>query len=289
MTIAQTIKIAAAKLNAKNISIPHLEAEILLSEILKKPREFLLARGEKKLSAKQISDFKHQLARRLKGEPIAYIIGKKEFYGLDFKVNRHVLIPRPETELMVDEALKLISHSLKPVTLVDAGAGSGCVAITLSKLTKQNIIAIDISGKALAVAKQNAKRHGVEKKIKFIKGNLLSPIIHDPSFIAHNPLIILANLPYLDKDQIKSSPSIKYEPETALFGGKNGLELYEKLFQQITGLSDITMLCEFDPRKTVRIKQLIKKHLPLAKLQIKKDLAGLNRLAVIRINQNLEP
>lgn len=289
MTIAQTIKIAAAKLNAKNISIPHLEAEILLSEILKKPREFLLARGEKKLSAKQISDFKHQLARRLKGEPIAYIIGKKEFYGLDFKVNRHVLIPRPETELMVDEALKLISHSLKPVTLVDAGAGSGCVAITLSKLTKQNIIAIDISGKALAVAKQNAKRHGVEKKIKFIKGNLLSPIIHDPSFIAHNPLIILANLPYLDKDQIKSSQSIKHEPEIALFGGKNGLELYEKLFQQITGLSDITMLCEFDPRKTVRIKQLIKKHLPLAKLQIKKDLAGLNRLAVIRINQNLEP
>ncbi len=251
----------------------------------------MLAHEEKKLAAWQISKLNIQISKRLKGMPIAYITGRKEFYGLDFKVNKHVLIPRPETEMMVDEALKLAIQNSQPATLLDIGTGSGCVIIALAKQISDNkFFATDISAKALAIARQNAKQQKIAKKIKFMQGDLLNPILHNPSTIGHNSLIILANLPYLTKAQIKKSPSIKDEPETALFGGKNGLELYEKLFRQIKNLPAArAALCEFDPRQTAKIKQLAKREFPKAKLRIKKDLAGLNRLAVILINQNLEP
>lgn len=296
MTIAQSLKFAADKLTAGKIHIPHIEAEILLSEILKKPREFIIAHPEKKLAAGQTAKFQFQISLRLKGEPIAYLTGHKEFYGLNFKVNKNVLIPRPETELMVDEALKIAAHPpwlaknetgiSQPKTFIDVGAGSGCIAITLAKLIRQQFIAIDISEKALVAARKNAKLNGVNKQIKFLKGGLLSPIIHNSLSIIHDSLIILANLPYLTKKQIKNSPSIKREPEIALYAGKNGLALYEKLFRQakkIKTAKNIIILCEFDPRQTAEIKQLIKRELPKAALQIKKDLNGLNRLVIIKI------
>ena len=110
MTIAQILKFSADKLIARGIDTPFLEAEILLSHVLKKPQEFLFTHGEKKLSSLQISNFKFQISKRLKDVPAAYLTSHKEFYGLDFKVNQNVLIPRPETELMVDEALKLVAH-----------------------------------------------------------------------------------------------------------------------------------------------------------------------------------
>ncbi|HCW74922.1 MAG TPA: peptide chain release factor N(5)-glutamine methyltransferase, partial [Candidatus Marinimicrobia bacterium] len=176
MTISQSLKFAVDKLTAKKINLPHLEAEILLSEILKKPREFILAHGERALTKPQITDYKLLIKKRLKGMPIAYITGEKEFYGLKFKVNKNVLIPRPETELMVEEALKLTADGT-PAAIIDVGTGSGCVIITLAKqIANCEFLATDISAKALAVAGQNAKLHGVAKKIKFLKGDLLEPI-----------------------------------------------------------------------------------------------------------------
>src|SRR5680860_1119277 len=117
MIISEALKSAVSILIAKKINLPQLEAEILLSETLNQTREYLLTHEEIKLTAKQIKNYKSLIARRLKGEPIAYLTGRKEFYGLDFKVNKNVLIPRPETELMVDEALKLITHNSKPCLL----------------------------------------------------------------------------------------------------------------------------------------------------------------------------
>ena len=277
MTISQTLKLAISKLGSVKIDFPHLEAEILLSAILKKPREFLPAHEEKILTAKQLSGFEHQLTKRLKGLPIAYLTGHKEFYGLDFMVNKSVLIPRPETELMVDEAAKLATQSTRSLTLVDLGTGSGCIIITLAKMLNQKFIAVDISSEALIVAKKNARLHGVDKKIKFIKSDLLSPVV------LTSPLIILANLPYLTPSQIKESPSIKYEPKLALTAGPDGLKYYRKLFKQIKKFHDITVLCEIDPGQKTPIKQLTEQYLPHAKIQIKKDLAGLNRLAIINI------
>lgn len=300
MTIAQSLKLAIVRLNAGDITDnPHLEAEILLSKILKKPREFLLTHPEHKLTKLQITNYKLQIKKRLKRLPLAYITGEKEFYGLKFKVNKNVLIPRPETELMVEEALKLVTHSSQHVTIIDVGTGSGCVIITLAKLLSQEsrimnheLWGIDISKKALTVARQNAKLHGVTKNIKFIKGNLLSPIIHNSSFIIHNSLVILANLPYLTPFQIKNSPTIKYEPESALVGGTNGLKYHRQLLKQIRQLinsrkfvlnSRIFALLEIDAGQTAKIKQLIKRELPQATSQTKKDLAGLNRLVIIKI------
>lgn len=292
MTIAQALELAITKLNNKQIKFPHLEAEILLSEILKKSREFLLAHGEKKLTAGQISKLKIQISQRLKGRPVAYLTGHKEFYGLNFKVNKDVLIPRPETELMVEETLKLITHNSQLATLIDVGTGSGCIIIALAKQNiNDKLFAIDISAKALTVAKQNAKAHDVYKKIKFLRGDLLSPLIYNSSFKISKPeLIITANLPYIWKkwknNTSVDSIGLKFEPKIALYTGKNGLELYEKLFKQIKKIR-ITgyALCEIDPRQTAEIKQLIKRELPQSKLQIKKDLSGLNRLAIIEISK----
>jgi len=315
MFITQALKLATAKLKAKNINIPHLEAEILLSHILKKPREFLLAHGEKKLSSSQISNFKSFIYRHLKGEPIAYIIGHKEFYGLNFKINKNVLVPRPETELMVEEALRLITlpvwqagRNAQPVTLADIGTGSGCVIITLAKKITNpparragcEFLATDISVKALAIAKQNAKLNRVEKNIKFLRGNLLEPLtkILDSRFrgndkkkiLFNSKFIITANLPYLTPSQIKNSSSIKYEPKSALDGGPDGLKYYRRLFKQIKILDNACyLLCEIDSSQTAKIKQLIKRELLGATLQIKKDLSGLNRLVIISINQSFAP
>ena len=298
MTITQSLKFATDRLSAKSIKLPHFEAEILLSKILKKSREFILAHGESELTKLQIINYKLLIKPRLKGLPFAYITGEKEFYGLKFKVNKNVLIPRPETELMVDEALKLLVHSSQPVTLIDIGAGSGCIIIALAKQIKiinYKLFATDVSAKALTMAKQNARHYAVAKKIKFIKGYLLSPLIRNSLFIIPNSIfIITANLPYGWKEWKNNSSAdtigLKFEPPIALYTGKNGLELYEKLFRQIKKLlamrcelKDIHILCEFDPRQTAKIKQLIKRKLPQATCQIKKDLLGLNRLAIISL------
>ena len=305
MIIKEALKLAISEFNKKNINCPALEAEILLSHILKKTREFLLTHPNKKISQNQIVKFKDLAGRRKKGEPIAYLIGSKEFYGLDFIVNKNTLIPRPETESMVEETMNLISQisyrksrAKECITLIDVGTGSGCIVITLAKLLKLRItnyelFAIDISKQALTIAKKNAKLHKVGKKIKFLQGNLLEPILKNKKLkIKNQKLMILSNLPYGWKEWKNNcsmeTVGLKFEPAIALFTEKNGLKLYEDLFKQVNELVkfkplSLDLLCEFDPRQTSLMKELIKKYFPQAKLQIKKDLAGRNRLAIIKV------
>ena len=272
----------------------------MLSHILKKPRTYILAHGEKRLTKNQVTSYKLQVTRRLKREPLAYITGHKEFYGLDFRVNKHVLIPRPETELMVEEALKHVTHSTKHITVVDVGTGSGCIIITLvkilnlkSKILNLKLFATDVSQPALAVARQNAKFHGVSRHIKFFRGNLLEPILKNPKHLENpkNPIVILANLPYLTPKQVKNSPTIEYEPKLALSAGPDGLKYYRRLLSQIKRLlkvnppagGQLSIFCEIDPSQTVGMKKLVNTILPQAELQIKKDLAGLDRVTLIAI------
>ncbi|MEK7557655.1 MAG: peptide chain release factor N(5)-glutamine methyltransferase [Patescibacteria group bacterium] len=309
MTIKQILKDNILKLKLKKIKNLHFDAEILLSTILKKQREFILSHTEYKLTKLQIKNYHALINRRINGEPIAYLTGHKEFYGFDFNVNKNVLIPRPETELIIDEALKFVAHDSQPITIIDVGTGSGCIIITLAKLLepelkiknyesgikKYKLFATDISQKALITARKNAKFYNVNKNIKFLNGDLLEPIIHNFKFIIPNSkILILANLPYVCEAWKKSysadSIGLKFEPQIALFTGKNGLELYEKLFKQINKLqtknykfkNNINILCEFDPNQTTLIKKIIKKYFKNTKLQIKKDLAGYNRLAIIK-------
>ena len=297
LTIQQTLLQARQKIDA-------LDAELLLAHVLKKPRGWVLVHLEAKIERLKDQKIKRLLARRANGEPVAYLTGHKEFFGLDFEINKNVLIPRPDTETMVELVIEKIkrlsrwnagSRTLsgkdQKITMIDVGTGSGCIPVAIANHIRHNFspyqgeregvciktIAIDISKKALAVAKRNAKRHGV--RIKFLHGNLLGPILK-----TYN-LIITANLPYLTNKQCKTSPTIQHEPKLALVAKDNGLALYKKLLKQIKKLTtynlQLTTFMEIDPSQSKSITSLIQSILPDAKIQIKKDLAGLDR--VVRI------
>ncbi|OGF21082.1 protein-(glutamine-N5) methyltransferase, release factor-specific [Candidatus Falkowbacteria bacterium RIFOXYB2_FULL_38_15] len=265
MTIKQIL------INTKNIS--PLDAEILLSFVIKKSKEFLYTYPEHKLTIGQIKNFKNLVNRRTKDEPVAYLTNHKEFYGLNFYVNKNVLIPRPETETLVEEIIE--NNKNKKITIADIGTGSGCIAITLAKfLPKAKIHATDICKKALNVASKNAETHNV--KINFIQGDLLEPLKNKKIDI------VVANLPYGWKEwkNISSAETsgLNFEPQKALFTEENGLYLYRKLFEQIQ--LPVTLYLEFDPRQKKDLQKIIKKYLPKYKIKIKKDLAGRDRVLI---------
>ncbi len=291
-TIKSILLIYAKKLKQNKIKNPHLETEILLAYILKKTREYLFTYPDKILTKTQISKLDSLILSRIKGKPIAYLIKKKQFYGLDFYVDKNVLIPRPETELLINLGVRhpVGCRTSQQTTIIDVGTGSGCIIVTLAKIIKSNtnnqFIAIDISKKALQIAKKNAKTHGVKNKIKFIHSDLLDnkKLIIAP----HCKLIIIANLPYLTPTQIKNSPSIQHEPKLALAAGSDGLKYYKKLFSQIKKLqknskANIDILCEIDPLQVTKIKNIINKILPNSKIEVKKDLSKKERIIVINL------
>ncbi|NTW22686.1 peptide chain release factor N(5)-glutamine methyltransferase [Candidatus Falkowbacteria bacterium] len=265
-------------------SISRLEIETIIAHVLKKTREFILISPEHEITRSQIGRIGKLVQRREEGEPLAYLTGHKEFYGLDFSVDSNVLVPRPETELIIDELLAQAAKK-SPAAIIDVGTGSGCIAITLAKLLNDRSIkffAIDISEPALRIAKRNAHKHGVGRRVRFVAGDLLSPL---PKFKieAGSRVIITANLPYLSPSQIDASPSIRKEPRLALESGADGLKHYRQLFRQIrqSGFTDFNLLCEIDETQGASMAALIRKELPQAKFEIKQDLGHYDRLAVI--------
>jgi release factor glutamine methyltransferase len=345
-----TIKNILTKYPAKLSKIsptPQLDVEVLLSFAIKKPKEFLYTHPEYKLNKKQFNKFNRLINRRIKNEPVAYITGEKEFYGLKFIVNKNVLIPRPDTELMVEEAINIINETQKhkntktkysPLSqpcvakgsadgargvggisvpppaegvrgrvfiktiLIDIGTGTGCIPISILKNINKKIqtYAIDNSQTALNIAKKNARLNNVEKKIKFIKNDLLirtSPPDKGgwggssqlPTLDAN--LIITANLPYISNSEYKKlSPDIKkYEPKNALIAGPDGLKYYRQLFQQIQKINsrNITIIIEIDFKSMCpkeKIQKTIKQYLPDSKIEIKKDLSESERVMIINKN-----
>ncbi|MBI4050143.1 MAG: peptide chain release factor N(5)-glutamine methyltransferase [Candidatus Doudnabacteria bacterium] len=306
----------------------NLDPEVLLAFALKKDQSFLFANPDKNLPPILYSKFLILVRRRSRGWPVAYLTGHKEFFGLDFRVSPNVLIPRPETELLVELALGLLSPSPNPSpqgrgnkknnssplrgearrgwNVIDLGTGSGNIITSLAVILERSdripdlkFFATDTSTAALKVAKANARRHGVAKKIKFIQGNLLAPLTLNNSMESF-PTLIIANLPYLTKSQLHE-PSIRHEPKSALFGGKDGLKYYRELFKQLTptqpppsrgrkkekiplplweGLGEgFTLLLEHDPRQKPKLKGLVKLYLAEAKVKFHKDLSGRFRVA----------
>lgn len=217
--------------------------------------------------------------------PVQYQKGWVEFYKLRFKVTPDTLIPRPETELLVDEALSFLATSYQlPTTILDLGTGAGCIAISIAKNTPENIkiIATDISEKALDVARENAKTHGVEDRIEFIQSDLLSNV---------TPLgcnILVTNLPYIPTSRITYlDSSVKdYEPHLALDGGEDGFELYRKLFRQISqqppGLQPKLIIGEIDYTHGELALSEAQKFFPKANCQIKLDLHHRQRILIIK-------
>jgi len=281
----------------KEIESPLKEAEILLIKVLKKENKFkkriqkypeIIFYQDEKVNSPVIFNYHNLIARRKKLEPIAYLTGEKEFYGLNFKVNKNVLIPRPETELLVEEALKIIKNescqTKKIYKIADIGTGSGCIAISLAKKLKKEklnfkILATDISPQAISIASFNARKHKVDNLIKFYPGNLFASIKERID-------LILANLPYVSQKEIKNLPATikNYEPPIALNGGKDGLEIYHRLIKKVYFYikpQKSKLILEIGPHQKEKILKLINKYLPSVKIKVIKDYANLNRLLII--------
>ena len=223
MKISEVIKIGSNLLKNKKIPSFIIDSELLLSKTLKKSREEILINLDEKISDKKIVQFKEFLARRSKHEPIAYILEEKEFWSKKFSVSKDTLIPRPETELLVEELINI--YKKKNLSILDIGTGSGCIIISLlNNLNSSKGIGIDISKKAIAIAKKNATKHKMSKKVKFINKSI------DQIFNKKFDLIV-SNPPYIVKKDIKnlSEDIKKFEPRMALDGGNDGLDLIRKV------------------------------------------------------------
>ncbi len=238
-----TVREISDFLTTSGSKTPRLDSQLLVSHVLNKDRSWLLAHPEHVIPKSSQTVLQKLLIRRISNEPMAYILGKQEFYGREFLVTPDTLQPRAETETMIDMLKNLLQHKIcfsevEPCKIIDVGTGSGCLAITAALeaerwrlvvgKTKAHVHATDISNAALKIAKQNAKN--LKADVTFYKGNLLEPL---PSTIYHLPstLIILANLPYVPtKHPINQAAT--HEPSIALFGGDDGLDLYRTLFEQ---------------------------------------------------------
>ena len=223
MKAFEIIKIGSNLLKEKEIPSFILDSEILLSKTLKKSREEILTNLNQKVHPKEILIFKKYLKRRLNNEPIAYILGEKEFWSKKFVINKHTLIPRPETELLVEELVKIYKE--KKITILDIGTGSGCIILSLlSTLQKSLGIGVDISKNAIKTAKKNAHKLELAKRVKFLNLSFESVFYKKFDLIVSNP-------PYIEKRQIKNlSDDIKrHEPIMALDGGNDGLDLIKKV------------------------------------------------------------
>ena len=248
-----------------------IDLDLLVAHTIGKSREFILTHPEHEINKVQSGNLEKLIKRRFNHEPIAHILGEKEFYGLPFKVTKDTLIPRPETEMIVEKILKL---KPKNKTILDVGTGSGNIIISLAKnlKMKNSFYGIDISASALKIAKQNAKLNKVEKKIKFIRKSLLSGFKKNEL----EDSIIIANLPYLsEKIYNETLPNVKnFEPKSALYSPKEGLDHYGKLFSQVKKLGIKTeIILEFSPEQKTSLDKLVKKIFPKAKLEFQKDLA----------------
>ena len=290
-------------------STPSLDAQVLLAHITGKPRTWLLAHPETLLTPHESQQIVEALQKLESGFPLPYLLGEQEFFGLKFKITPDTLIPRPETELLVETALAWLNqlpfHTEKGtecegVYAADIGTGSGCIAVSLAvHCPELHVVATDLSSAALAVAQQNAEIHHVADRITFLKADLLdlqsfdqrlkiaaqdrSSAIHYPLPITHYSLLT-ANLPYIPTSTLYTLEVYRHEPTLALDGGPDGLALIRPLLlQTATCLAPGGLiLLEIEATQGKAAQELAHQHFPQALIEIRPDLAGHDRLLVIQ-------
>ena len=280
VTVRQALSDAARALEAAQVDAPRLSAEALLSHTLDLSRGQLLARLSETLPAGRRTRYQSLVDRCASGEPLAYVLGHHEFYGLDFCVDPRVLIQRPETEILVETAIELAGPPASDVRLADVGTGSGAIAVTLAvRLPQARIVAVDISPDAIAVAQANAQRHGVVDRIEFRVGDLLTPLRAPVDLIA-------ANLPYVrSREWAFLATSIRrHEPAVAFNGGDDGLALVGRLLRDAPRAlrPGGSILLEIGASHGEAAVEHARDTFPNAHIAVKTDYAGLDRLLVIR-------
>lgn len=285
---------AAGRLEAAGSYTPLLDAQLWMAHVCGLDRAALLAGPDRLPTAEQSKRFQEGIDRLAAGEPLPYLTGQAEFYGLSFKVTPDTLIPRPETEHIVDAALELVrtprfAGQDPAILIADVGTGSGCIAVSLAvHAPNVRLIAIDASPAALEVASENAGRHGVADRILFLEGNLLSPLLPpqaDYGVLAKVHLIA-ANLPYIaDREWNGLAAGVReYEPSLALRGGLEGLDLIAELLHQAPAVLTPggAVLLEIGAAQGPAVVDLAHSAFPEAEVQLQQDYAGLDRLVMIR-------
>ena len=264
----------------KETNQPHYIALALMAHVFQKPKTWLLAHPEEKMTGSQLALFNSVLVRLEEGEPLPYLTGKQEFYGLEFEVSPAVLIPRPETELLVESALDWLKNHPMARRAVDIGSGSGCIAVSLLKNCPDlQMSAIDISAEALKVAQRNAQKHQVAYRINFLNASLLS------NFDGKIDLLC-ANLPYIPTDKLQQVNSLPWEPRLALDGGQNGLDLIAELLNQAPSkmARPSLILLETEDSLGPETIHLAKQAFPKAEIKLVKDIFDRDRLVRIELN-----
>ena len=277
MTLKQALGRARKVLAAHGIEEAHLEGELLLREALGISRVQLYLALDRELSCEE-DEFWHLVERRLNGEPIAYIRGRREFYGLDFHVEPGVFIPRPESELLVEQAVKLAQHHAVS-DIAEIGTGCGAIAISLAlNLPRAKVYATDVSNSALKIARFNCQKHGVADRICLLRGDMLEPL---PEQID----LIVANLPYVGEMELPQVGSAGFEPLLALNGGRDGLEKIRKLCQQAGDRlrPQGSLLLEVGQGQAGAVTSLLRCLFPSAEVEVLPDLSGIERVVSLTL------
>ena len=281
-TVGAALRAAANGLAAAGRDTPRLEAEVLLRRVLGLDRTGLFLRLPEPLTPDEWRRFESLLARRAEGEPVAYLIGEREFMGLVFAVDPAVLIPRPDTEILVEWALECLRRRLREAsTVLDIGTGSGAIALALAAHLGPSwpgtVVAADVSADALQVAAANRSRLGLGERVALVRGDLAG--------WCGGPVdLLLANLPYLRPEQIAANPDLAAEPLGALIGGDDGLDPIRGLLADLPRLlaPGGAIGLEVDPAQADEVVRLVETVLPQAAIEVLRDLAGLDRHVVAR-------
>jgi release factor glutamine methyltransferase len=279
MQIREALAQAVESLRNQEVESPRLDAELLLAHVLQVNRAAVLTWPDRSLAPKQLTSFRDLVSRRAAREPLAYVVGHREFFGLDFAVDPRVLIPRPETELLVERAIE-IARGLPRPKIADVGAGSGAIAVAVAvHLPGAVVYALDSSAGALAVVAENARRHGVDGRVCCLMGDLLMPLPEPVD-------VVVANLPYVTTEEWTAlPPEIRdHEPRPALDGGADGLAFIRRLFETAGShmRPEGAILVEVGARQGAAVTALAHETCPDAQVALGLDLAGLDRMIIVR-------
>jgi len=278
VNIKEILSTTSAYFNKYQLTEPRLEAEVLLAHVLKKERIRLYVDYDLPLSERELEEYRQLVFRRARRVPLAWLTGEKEFMSLAFDVNEDVLIPRPETEELVENIINYCkARDLTEPNIVDVGTGSGAIAVSLAYyISGARVLGIDISRAALKVAEGNIKKYNLEERVKVLEGDLLLPLIRRKK---RNVDIVVSNPPYIDKREMKDLPlEVKKEPEIALYGGADGLDYYRKLIPQSKDVlkEDGFLALEIAWNQATLVKGLFDSS--WNNIDIKKDYSGRERM-----------
>ncbi|NBO63259.1 MAG: peptide chain release factor N(5)-glutamine methyltransferase [Acidobacteria bacterium] len=285
-TIAETLQEAARRLRGAGVPNDLLDAQTLLCHTLNRDRTWLIINYRETTQAEAHAEYVGLVERRAGGEPVQYITGKQEFFGLDFMVTPAVLIPRPESELIIEETIRIVAEAgWKTPTVVDVGTGSGCLAVVIAReVPTARVIAIDISGEALRVAQTNARLNGVEERIEFIEGDLLNPL-------SQNAHLIVSNPPYIASSEMATLQREvrEWEPRLALTDEFDGLSHHRRLIDTAPEKLKVGgyLICEMGYQQAGPIRQIFDQGAPNVwdGPRLLTDLQGIERTFVARLRE----